>query len=519
MPSPADAQALQQILADLATLTIRDVVALWRRYSDNPDFRVIVEAAFPEIVGQYAAAGALATAQQYDELAPDLEYRAQPVVDLPAERFTKTIGWALYAPGRATPLDRISGAAQRMIFDASRDTVRANLAAEYGDRSPELGTRWARYASATACGFCRLLATRKAVYRSAESATRVVGRSTELTVSDRRIRAAGLATTDQLLARRDVYERNTRYGRKGQTKVKALRGSASRGSRYHDNCRCIAVPVRPGQSYEPPDYVARWDDDYQAARAAGARTPGQIAAAMDKAEGGRRAPKGQGGVQRDQIPPPATAPGGGGGGGGEPPIPPRQNSPIERNEDPADRLSRLLAGQARDATQEQRASVVRWQSKDERFYQRIQQAAVGELVASDAFRVVDDLQELMEPLPEAVEVWRGIRDAEKTFGVPVDRIEELVGTERESLAFFATSLDRNVAETEFTRPGRQPAIYKITAQPGTPALWVPPLGAPEDAYQRELLFPPGVVLRILGIDRSFGVPIIEVEVSYGEVGR
>lgn len=319
MPSPADAAALQSVLADLSTLTIRDVVELWRRYSDNPDFRVIVEAALPEIVGQYAAAGALASAQWYDEMAPGLDYRAVPVVDLPAERFTKTIGWALYAPGQATPLDRMAGAAQRIVFDASRQTVLANLDTEYGS-APEVGTRWARYASATACGFCRMLATRKAVYRSAESATRVVGRSTELTISDRRMRAAGLATTDELLARRDVYERNTRWGSKGEKKIKALHGNASRGSRYHDNCRCVAVPVRPGQSYEPPDYVARWEDEYLAARDAGARTPGEIAAAMDKAEGARRAPKTR--SRADQAAPATDT----GTDGPKPPLPPLNNS-------------------------------------------------------------------------------------------------------------------------------------------------------------------------------------------------
>lgn len=288
MPSPADAQALQQVLADSSALTIRDVVALWRKFSGNSDFRAILEAALPEIVGQYAQAGAVATAQWYDELSPAVTgFHAQPVVNLPADRFTNTIGWALYAPGQSAPLDRISGAVHRMVFDASRDTVRANLGAEYGDGNAELGTRWARYASATACGFCRMLATRKAVYRSAESATQVVGRSTELTVSDRRMRAAGLATTDQLLARRDVYERNTSRGSKGETKVKTLRGKTSRGSRYHDNCRCVAVPVRPGTSYEPPDYVAQWEGDYQAARDDGASSPGEIAAAMDKAVGGR----------------------------------------------------------------------------------------------------------------------------------------------------------------------------------------------------------------------------------------
>lgn len=201
------------------------------------------------------------------------------------------------------------------------------------------------------------------------------------------------------------------------------------------------------------------------------------------------------------------------------PKPPRQNESIEHHDDPADRLSRLFADQAIRATREQRASVFRWQDKNERYYAQVQQAALGNPTTQHALEIAEDLQELMAPLPEPVEVWRGIRDTEKAFGVPVDRIEELVDTELESTAFFATSLDRVVAETEFTRPGRQPAMYKVAVQAGTPALWVQPLGAPENAYQRELLFPPGVVLRILGIERSYGVPVIEVEVSDGEVGR
>jgi hypothetical protein len=58
-------------------------------------------------------------------------------------------------------------------------------------------------------------------------------------------------------------------------------------------------------------------------------------------------------------------------------------------------------------------------------------------------------------------------------------------------------------------------LNKITAQAGTPAVWVPPLGRQSDAYQQELLFPPGAVVRILRVERRHSVPVVEVEVSNG----
>lgn len=260
MPSPSDAAALQLILADLARLTIRDLMELWRRYSDNPDIRGILEVALPEVVAPYAAGAAAVSAQWYDELVPGLDFTAEPDVDLPAARFANTIGWALNAPGRATPLDRLAGSSQRMLFDTSRHTILTNLEAEYGTVESEPGTRWARYASSTACSFCRILATRGAVFRSADSAVQVSGRSLDLTVADRRAVASGQATVDELLERRETYARGSR---KGQRKNRNLRGTRSHGSKYHDHCRCIAVPVRPGDSYEPPSYVEKWQKDYQ----------------------------------------------------------------------------------------------------------------------------------------------------------------------------------------------------------------------------------------------------------------
>lgn len=67
--------------------------------------------------------------------------------------------------------------------------------------------RYARYASANACAWCQVLATNPARYMSEESAV------------------AG-----------------------------------------HDNCNCMAVPVREGTEWTPPDYVAEWQQKYNEAR-------------------------------------------------------------------------------------------------------------------------------------------------------------------------------------------------------------------------------------------------------------
>ncbi|AKU45092.1 head maturation protease [Mycobacterium phage Quico] len=209
MPNPTDAEALRQVLSDLATLNTAQLVRLWRSFSDLSGFEQVVSAALPDVVAPQITAASMVTAQWYTETAPELAYKAAPTVDpIPAERIQRTVSWAFHAPGQSSPLDRLAGSTQRMVFDASRETVLENLENEVaatGSPFPA-GTRWARYASATACPFCRMLATRGAVYWSKESA----GASTK----------------------------------------------------YHDHCRCIAVPVRPGQSYEPPSYVEQWEKDY-----------------------------------------------------------------------------------------------------------------------------------------------------------------------------------------------------------------------------------------------------------------
>jgi hypothetical protein len=214
-PSNTDhAAALQSILGSLGVLTVAQLVDLFNTYSATPGFAGLLHTVVPEIVGQHVQAAATVTAQWYDELAPDLPFQATPVVNLPSERIKKSVDWALHAPTAPTPeapstaptsddvLSRLSGSTKRMVYDASRDTVVSNASVE--------GVKWARYASANACPFCRLLATRGPVYTSEKSAA----------------------------------------------------------FKAHDHCRCLAVPERGGETYQPPPYVKGWERQYLDARAA-----------------------------------------------------------------------------------------------------------------------------------------------------------------------------------------------------------------------------------------------------------
>lgn len=189
----------------------------------------------------------------------------------------------------------------------------------------------------------------------------------------------------------------------------------------------------------------------------------------------------------------------------------------EGGDDLRGQLDRLFAKQLNDATDTQRRSVQRWQSRDDRFYQHVQSAIEGGGIEDDeAADVAGDLDELMTPLPESVVVWRGLRDAAAVFGVSRDDLESIINLTFEQQRFTATSATRQVAMDEFTQPGRSPVLCRISAHAGCPVVWLPLLGAEEYSYQQELLFAPGVILRILGVDRAYSFPIVELEVTTGD---
>ena len=134
---------------------------------------------------------------------------------------------------QARIISRLAGATQRYVTSAARDTVTENAGAE--------DVRWARHAQAGACAFCRLLATRGADYLTEESASTV--------------------------------------GASGR-----VRGPRQQGESYHDDCSCVPVPVRAGDSYEPPDYVNDWTAQYEHAYEEARGDYKKILPAMRRAE-------------------------------------------------------------------------------------------------------------------------------------------------------------------------------------------------------------------------------------------
>jgi hypothetical protein len=212
-PLGSDVDDLNGILTDLSILVVQQITQLWRQYGSDPDIGAILRAAIPELIAPFAQGAAEITAQWYNELSPSSDFTATPVVDLPAEKIDGTVRWAAYAPGDTSPQDRLAGASQRWVYDASRDTVVENANTE--------GVTWARHAQPDACAFCRLLATKEDYYSSKKSALTVVGRSG------------------------------------------GARGSRKLGEKYHDYCRCTAVPVRADTVYTPPAYVAEWAQEYE----------------------------------------------------------------------------------------------------------------------------------------------------------------------------------------------------------------------------------------------------------------
>lgn len=219
-------------LAELERLMLGDLGTLWRSAGMADDFAAWVIDAFPELVAQYGSIAGDLAAEWYEEAAPALAYRATAAPLPPLAKWAASASWALNVGDGLSSLDLLGGTAQRGIYDQYRTTIVQNAEAE--------GSTWARHASANACPFCRMLATRGDVYGSKEKAERVGGRGKSLS--------------------------ENRPGKRGR-KAGGIRtrGSQAIGDKYHDNCHCIAVEVRPGGFYEPPDYVAKWQDEYDEA--------------------------------------------------------------------------------------------------------------------------------------------------------------------------------------------------------------------------------------------------------------
>lgn len=192
MPSPSEVAQFQRLIAQLSGAALTAVKALWNSTQDWNE----LQETYPDLIDPYLSGAAEITAEWYQSLAPDADFTVELPDLTPRDVLQASTRWALT---EADPIEAITSSTEGRVFNTSRDTVQLNAEREH--------VKYARHASANACGWCRVMATRGAVYHSEEA---------------------------------------------------AVKG--------HDRCHCVAVPDREGNPFEPAPYVDGFWDEYNEAR-------------------------------------------------------------------------------------------------------------------------------------------------------------------------------------------------------------------------------------------------------------
>jgi hypothetical protein len=215
MPTLDEVIAYQSSVGDVSTLAMADLLDLWNSLTGGDPGAVAgdVRGVLPDLIDAYVPLSAEVGASFYDDARAAAgspgAYLARPADPPAAGQVQELISWGVAplfrvdSPDPDLALSRLTGGVQKIVAAGARDTVEFNVGEDPAQ------PRFARHASANACAFCALLATRGAVYRWEDTA----------------------------------------------------------GAKYHDHCHCVAVPVFPGTAYEPAPYVKGWEDAYKSARA------------------------------------------------------------------------------------------------------------------------------------------------------------------------------------------------------------------------------------------------------------
>ncbi len=212
----------------------------------------------------------------------------------------------------------------------------------------------------------------------------------------------------------------------------------------------------------------------------------------------------------DDLPAPPQAADGGGGGGG-----PGSRPLGGGGDDDRVRLDDETHQWATDLSDEVRTSVALWQGRD-RFYERVQDALLGETASDEAVQVADHLLlATSHPLQGEYTTWRGVRSSAASFGVADSDLERIVGETRPMDRFVSVSLHRSLALDEFTRPelAGGAVLIEVRLKPGTRVAWLAPVGLSDYVYQQEILLRPGTTQRIVAVDRSGTIPTVIMEVT------
>lgn len=225
--SPAAAR-LRSAQSSLTRLLVRDLRGLRRlidptRLSESiPLWMTAVRA----LVGQYGAASATVAADSYnrqrDAAGVTGRFDAQPSGVLPDDQVEASLRWAVADLWAETdePFDvrlaqaqsRAEAVVQKLVADQGRATLRQAADRDRG------AVAYARAAALGACFFCKLMASRGAVYKNTQTAGR---------------------------------EADERFA-----------GDAS-VVKFHNNCHCTIIPVFRGQQFELSPHAAEWDRLYR----------------------------------------------------------------------------------------------------------------------------------------------------------------------------------------------------------------------------------------------------------------
>jgi hypothetical protein len=225
-----EAVHMQHLLDALAAAANGVVKRLWTSVDGD---QAQIEQNYPNAIQPFLGASSGLAAQWYHNQAPNTGFAVRTIAPPPAEQLQANVRWAFSDNPFGTlsqdeakptkppsPFEALSQSANRQVYNANRDTITTNANREK--------VMYARFAGPTACAFCRILATRGPVYSG-----------------------KGIVTDPQT-------------GQQHMTVI-GHRGTRKPGTDYHDNCKCLAIPVRPGKTYHPPGYVDAWQHDYEIA--------------------------------------------------------------------------------------------------------------------------------------------------------------------------------------------------------------------------------------------------------------
>lgn len=174
--TPADVAAFRAAQTDVVALALADLLQWWRQSAPASTDALVaaLEAFLPDLVAAHGDAAALAAADWFDDLRLQADvpgrFRAAMAPPVGQEQAAVVARWAagpLFSatPDRSQVLANLSGAAQRLVLQPARETIADSV------RRDPAKARWARVPGRSdPCRFCRMAASRGAVYHSQATA-------------------------------------------------------------------------------------------------------------------------------------------------------------------------------------------------------------------------------------------------------------------------------------------------------------------------------------------------------------